>query len=154
MMNRFTRKTSLGYEADPLTNVFAIYNALGQYEDAEEAGLLVRLPCKVDDIVYVCSGCIPSIIKTWGVEKSLDYDVIPKYFAARVVSFKFSTRKYVKLAVAANHVTISSYTYDDAPSEIKMGGEFCKWNFPLSSFGKTIFLTKEEAEQALKEAQE
>lgn len=29
-----------------------IYNRLKEYEDAEEAGLLVRLPCKVGDLVF------------------------------------------------------------------------------------------------------
>jgi hypothetical protein len=29
-----------------------LYNRLKEYEDAEEAGLLVRLPCKVGDVVY------------------------------------------------------------------------------------------------------
>lgn len=29
-----------------------IYNRLKEYEDAEEAGLLVRLPCKVGDVVF------------------------------------------------------------------------------------------------------
>ena len=152
MMNRFTRKTSLGYEADPRTNVFAIYNALGQYEDAEELGTLIRLPCKVGDTVYILSSVVPGNIETWYDRKSLDYDVVPKNFAGRVVSFRFSTRKYVKLAVYVNHVIVAKY--DEHPFMLKTDGEFCKLNFLLSSFGKTIFLTKEEAEQALKEAQE
>lgn len=29
-----------------------VYNRLAAYEDAEEQGLLVRLPCKVGDMVY------------------------------------------------------------------------------------------------------
>lgn len=29
-----------------------IYNRLKEYEDAEEAGLLVRLPCKVGDVAF------------------------------------------------------------------------------------------------------
>ena len=31
----------------------AIVNKLGEYEDAEEQGLLVRLPCKVGDRIYM-----------------------------------------------------------------------------------------------------
>ena len=30
----------------------SIYNRLKDYEDAEEKGLLLRLPCKVGDVVY------------------------------------------------------------------------------------------------------
>ena len=29
-----------------------IYNRLAAYEDAEESGLLIRLPCKVGDVLY------------------------------------------------------------------------------------------------------
>lgn len=33
-----------------------IYNRLKEYEDAEEAGLLARLPCKVGDVVFAVAG--------------------------------------------------------------------------------------------------
>lgn len=73
----------------PLSN--ALFK-LAEYEDAEEQGLILRLPCKVGDTVYRAY-TIPSRI------------VIKKKFDLSMVD----------------------------------------------SFGKTVFLTKEEAEQALKE---
>ena len=33
------------------------YDKLKQYEDLEKAGLLVRLPCKVGDTVYIVNSC-------------------------------------------------------------------------------------------------
>ena len=68
---------------------------LAEYEDAEEQGLLLRLPCKVGDTVYSV------------VEDGL-----------QIFELKFSLDFYVRR---------------------------------MSDFGKTVFLTKEEAEQALKQ---
>lgn len=42
----------------------SIYNRLKDYEDAEEQGLLLRLPCKLGDIIYrVNTGAKESVIK-------------------------------------------------------------------------------------------
>lgn len=77
----------------------AIVNQLAEeYNDAEEQGLLLRLPCKVGDTVY-------SVVKD----------------GLQIFELKFSLDFYVRRK-------------DD--------------------FGKTIFLTKEEAEQALAEMKE
>ena len=66
---------------------------LAEYEDAEEQGLLLRLPCKVGDTVY-------SVVKD----------------GLQIFELKFSLDFYVRR---------------------------------MSDFGKTVFLTKEEAGQAL-----
>lgn len=73
-------------------------NKLGQYEDLEEQGLLLRLPCKIGDTVYSV------------VEDGL-----------QIVELEFTLDFYVRRK---------------------------------ANFGKTIFLTKEEAEQALAEMKE
>ena len=69
---------------------------LCDYEDLEEQGLLVRLPCKVGDIVYVDSTTLP-------IENMECYEdicnKIPSYFQGRVVSFRFAQRNWVKIAV-------------------------------------------------------
>lgn len=77
-----------------------------KYKDLEEQGLLLRVPCKVGDTVYVIVG------KNISVQK------------------------------------IQRTTID---SEMKI--EFCtkKRGFALFDIGKTVFLTKSEAEQKLKE---
>lgn len=55
----------LGYRSKPGVSDTKLKNKLGAYEDAEEQGLLFRLPCKVGDIVYV----IDKIIHPFKVEK-------------------------------------------------------------------------------------
>ena len=37
-----------------------IYNRLREYEDAEEQGLLIRLPCKCDTVVFVAEKGFPT----------------------------------------------------------------------------------------------
>ena len=72
-----------------------VIKKLADYEDAEEQGLLLKLPCKVGDTVYSV------------VEDGL-----------QIFELKFSLDFYVRR---------------------------------MSDFGKTVFLIKEEAEQALKQ---
>ena len=129
MMNRFTRKTSLGYEADPRTNVFAIYNALGQYEDAEEAGLLVRLPCKVGDTLY----------RIYTTYEELETGVDELTYAPRVEAVVVED---ICLSRSARYITVLT--------------ERLGWHirYALSDVRKYLFSTAEEAEQALKETQE
>jgi len=95
---------------------------LGEYEDLEEQGLLIKLPCKVGDKVYVNS-------RTFGT-----YDDI-EYAEAEVVSIRITKKQtFVKLRIFA--LGLDGMPYG------------CS-NYPVSSFGKTVFLTREEAEKAL-----
>ena len=82
---------------------------LGQLEDAEEKGLLLRLPCKVGDKVY---RPVPKLYRTY--TKSVITDI-----CITEDGIFFSTDKRI--------------------------------DWKIETIGKTIFLTKEEAEQALKE---
>lgn len=98
-----------------------ILHALADYEDAEEQGLLVRLPCKVGDTVWFHWKCSDETtivhratvkeicIGTYMLKTSIKYKVEPLGYAGR-------NRIY--------------YTSD---------------------FGFCVFLTKEEAESKLKE---
>ena len=73
MMERLTIKFPTGYlfnlptESDEMAQEkFAnkLAEKLGEYEDAEEQGLLLRLPCKVGDIIYrVNTGAKEPVIK-------------------------------------------------------------------------------------------
>ena len=132
----------------------SILAELVEYEDAEDAGLLVRLPCKVGDTVYIDSRCVPDKIVTWDYEKRLNYDVMPKYLSARVVSFRFSRSKFIKLSIVASHIVIKKFLGNDIEEQSETSKEFAKFSFNLNGFGKTIFRTEDEAEQALKEVQE
>lgn len=83
---------------------------LGQYEDSEEQGLLLRLPCKVGDTLY------------------LPYSR-PRYIKeVMVTDFMFNG---CDLHILTDFVTLGN-----------------------RDIGKTVFLTKEEAEQALAEMKE
>lgn len=111
-MERLTEKTIGCFEYrlkehKPVIGEFGTYEAfydylmavraLGKYEDAEEQGLLLRLPCKVGDVVY---------------------QIAPR-------------ENKIYPIVAPNLHTIVRWTEDEVIGEI-------------------IFLTREEAEEALK----
>ena len=100
-----------------LKDVAELLEELKSYKEAEEQGLLVRLPCKVGDTVYVkLSACYKF-----------------KYTEAQV-------RDYTHFISCGFCVVVTSTEFD-------------KLAIPFSEFGKTIFLTREEAEKKLEEIQ-
>ena len=88
-------------------------NKLATYEDLEEQGLLVRLPCKVGDTVYVPTRNFVSELRITMVS----VDMHGAYF-----SWKLNSGIYPNLD-----------------------------GFSKSKLGKTVFLTREEAEKKLEE---
>ena len=94
--------------ASPCNTEQDMIDRLAAYEDAEEQGLLVRLPCKVGDMIY------------------------------RPI-----------------RVNNGIYAYAVSSIEIPPSGEVIVYDglcgYSWSDFGKTVFLTREEAEAALKE---
>ena len=112
----------------------AVYRKLKDYEDAEEQGLLLRLPCKVGDTVYVDSTILP--IKNMECYEDIDHK-IPLYFPARIVSFRFA--KWI------DDETGPESDYIDSEK---------KFTISLSGIGKTVFRTKAEAEAKLAEMEE
>lgn len=127
-------------------NYNKISTKLGEYEDLEEQGRLIKLPCKVGDTVYADSTMLP--IEDMECYEDIE-NKIPSYFPGRVVSFRFAKRNWMKIAVKAKwlHEWIDDETGPDS-NYIE-----CEKNFaiPLSGIGKTVFLTKSEAEAKLKE---
>ena len=100
-----------------------LFNRLKEYEDAEEQGLLLRLPCKVGDKVYVVgTKCMadqePS--DDWCIVHDCDECVYDK--------------EHIMFETKATPHTLF----------LMLGKEDKYW-----IFGETVFLTKEEAEQAL-----
>ena len=87
-----------------------VLSRLAEYEDLEEQGLLLRLPCKVGTTVYNT---------TWWDDVTEKVKVGGKTFYRTVHKHKVSKSTFSLLDI-----------YD---------------------FGKTVFLTKAEAEQKLKE---
>ena len=122
---------------------------LKSYKEAEEQGLLVRLPCKVGDIVYVDSAILP--IEDMECYEDID-NKIPSYFQGRVVSFRFAKRNWVKISVK------EKWLHEWIDDETGPESDYieCEKNssIPLSTIGKTVFLTREEAEKALKEREQ
>ena len=101
---------------------------LKEYEDLEEQGRLVKLPCKVGDTVYV-------VTSPFNVFDNIEYDENMKdeVYESCVSSITFykSGEQYRIYAKETNHF-IGAY-------------------FRECDFGKTVFLTKSEAEAKLKE---
>lgn len=93
-------------------NYIAAAYKLADYEDAEENGLLLRLPCKVGSTVY-------------GVRDDVKQVIECKITNMVICEFD----RYFRL-----------FIFDD--------GRYS--NCDLDNIGKTVFFTREEAEQALK----
>ena len=92
-----------------------IIDKLAIYEDAEEQGLLLRLPCKVGDMVY----CIE--------DKQVWCCTIEK------------------ISISKNNGTWIEISF---PEEMP---DLASMEFYPNEMGKTVFLTREEAEAKLKE---
>ena len=96
-------------------------NKLAEYEDLEEQGLLLRLPCNVGDAIYV-NGIL-------GVGEAEEYKVIRVDY-------------HSNLAMGRSEFYIEALLISDPENSI---------GFYDKEIGKNVFLTKAEAEQKLKE---
>lgn len=94
---------------------------LKSYKDLEEQGLLVRLPCKVGDMVW---------------DNDFGY---PESYEIKAFSYGYC----------------DSYIEPDTEDQIIFYYENYSGSiagaFPISEIGKTVFLTREEAEKKLEE---
>ena len=117
----------LGYRIKPFHERQATQK-LAEYETAEEEGRLVVLPCKVRDTVWV-------ITHPFNVFDDFDFyeDAHDEIYESYISSVTFYE---------------DSNQYRIYAKETK---QFIKAYFMESDFGKTVFLTREEAEKALKE---
>ena len=130
-MERLTVYTPDGYESiNPVDlcldeysgiNFERILDKLGKYEDFEEQGLLLRLPCKVGDTIYV-NGIL-------GVGEAEEYKVIRVDY-------------HSNLATKRSEFYIEALLVSDPRNSI---------GFYDKEIGKTVFLTQSEAEAKLKE---
>lgn len=166
-MERLTQKIDNIYVAkqrrlsngDYAGNQFCL-NKLGEFEDLEEQGLLLKLPCKVGSAVYVIATCKD-------FEKVLDgtlYDIdggfgtATGYYCPYEISDSCPHEDGFeeceggcecfenKLAVFEDYVENLMIYADE---EVMFLGNYGSASF--SDFGRKVFLTKEEAEKALKE---
>lgn len=123
-----------------------VIDKLADYEDLEEQGRLIKLPCKVGDTVYVDNTILP--IEDMECYEDIDKK-IPLYFPARVISFRFAKRNWMKIAVKTKWL----HEWIDDETGPESNYIECEKNFTilLSMIGKTVFLTKSAAEEKLKE---
>lgn len=98
---------------------------LAEYEDLEEQGLLVRLPCKVGDTVW---------------DNDSGY---PESYEIKAFSYGYCD-SYVEPGIGIEDEII--FYYENYTHSISMTGAF-----PMSEIGKTVFLTREEAKKKLGE---
>lgn len=96
---------------------------LADYEDLEEKRLLVRLPCKVGDMVW---------------DNDFGY---PESYEIKAFSYGYCD-SYVEPGVGIEDEII--FYYESSIGSITGA-------FPMSEIGKTVFLTREEAEKKLEE---
>lgn len=123
-----------------------VIDKLADYEDLEEQGRLIKVPCKVGDTVYVDATILP--VENMECYEDVDREV-PAYFQSRVVSFRFAKSNWMKIAVREKRL----YEWIDEETGPDSNYIECEKNFTisLSNIGKTVFLTKSEAEAKLKE---
>ena len=106
-----------------------------EYKAKIEQGALIELPCKVGDTVYIDE-------RTWTWYNSCfnrAYIGGEFFVVGKITSIRF-TDKSILIKVKA--------TYWENQRLYK------KKDYPIGAIGKTIFLTREEAEKRLKELQE
>lgn len=123
---------------------------LKSYRDAEEQGLLLRLPCKVGDTVYCLRKIIPTTYSNYVCEKWLQTD--DEFIPARVVSIR-TTKKGMFIKVALKGKCLVQHRWD-GEYITSDDYEYCMVSLPVGCIGKTVFLTYEEAEQKLAEMKE
>lgn len=98
---------------------------LKSYKEAEEQGLLVRLPCKVGDTVW---------------DNDFGY---PESYEIKAFSYGYCD-SYVEPGIGIEDEII--FYYENYTHSISITGAF-----PMSEIGKTVFLTREEADKKLEE---
>lgn len=102
-----------------------IVNELAEeYNNAEEQGLLLRLPCKVGDTVYVIGS-----LSEFGVTEEIEL----KVFECMV-----------------NKITLNGKYGNTMQMDCKEHSSF-GWSMNMRKIDELVFLTKAEAEQALKQ---
>lgn len=95
-----------------------------EYKDLEEQGLLVRLPCKVGDTVW---------------DNDFGY---PESYEIKAFSYGYCD-SYVEPGIGIEDEII--FYYENYTHSISITGAF-----PMSEIGKTVFLTREDAEKKLR----
>ena len=127
MMREFIGHASHRLDCEE-SRVKSLKKKLKEYRDLEKQGLLLRLPCKVGDTVWV----ITSPFNVFnGIEhnKNLSNECYEAFISSITI---YKDGLQYRISAKVTNQLIGAY-YNE------------------KNFGKTIFLTREEAEQKLKE---
>lgn len=117
---------------------------LAAYEDAEEQGLLIKLPCRVGDTVYVIAKCENILM-----HRDDDY-----FTGTGEIECPFENQCEIEDCDDEHkrifETVITGVWYGrESEMKIEMFLEDLEITAIESDFGKTVFLTKEAAEKAL-----
>lgn len=141
-MDRLTEKGFLKNNTD----MYTVLRKLSQYEDAEENGLLLKLPCKIGATVYVLAECenIPAVL-----DGTL-YGSATGYYCPYDLNEKCPhvdcDCDEAENKTAVYEDTVTYIGYDETGLIVST-----ELTLICGSIGEHIFLTREEAERALAE---
>lgn len=136
VVNRLAAYEDTGMEPDmieaTINGQITLQKALEKYTQAEEQGRLVVLPCKVGDTVYA--------VKFATHEETEDGDLMPIAGGGEWViwTVRASIINYCDYRTKKTHGYVVGSTQNGSGV-----------TFDFDDFGKTVFLTREEAERAL-----
>ena len=137
----------------------AVYEKLREYEDLEEQGLLLRLPCKVGDTVYVICECetIPPQLDGTLYGANGEPGTATGYYCPYEENCPhecFKSEDYFSCDYFKNKEAV----FEDEVAAMwcdEFGVNIITSNCPVNSrLGEYVFLTKEEAEAALAKMEE
>lgn len=118
----FTFDLDITCQPSEARKILNLATKLKEYEDLEEQGRLIKPPCKIGDELYY-----------------------PDSYYGVVVSVRLN-----ELIIRFIGINTYSYQYNCCSFD-ECGDVYEEYEFDNNDFGKTVFLTKAEAEKKLKE---
>ena len=143
--DRFTERCGKGISIKQTSNsdnrsIFNALEQLAELKDKIEQGTLIELPCKVGDTVYAVA-----YKKVGAIRECIVEDIRIGYSNEVLVHFNCDNN--------CDDCFFNTWSQDYS-GEWTCYGEWGDGTIPFEEFGKTVFLTREEAEKRLKELQE
>lgn len=134
----------------------AAYKKLAEYENLEEQGLLLRLPCSVGDTVYAICTCeaVGTVLDGTLYGSNGGFGTATGYYCPYELSDKCPHTEADDCEECKNIENVFEDTVDYiniTECEILIGLKNTNLCVTVDEIGKTVFLTQEEAEQKLKE---
>lgn len=121
------------HEAKPNVTIQDVCNKLGTYEDMKEQGMLLILPCRPGDTVYV--------LEKGNYWKKIGVNCTRKIGINEVVTARVE-------CICSSRDKVGEVIWC-----IKVFGKYGSYLFPFEEIGKTVFLTEKKVNEA-KEAME